>query len=84
MLHNESLKGADSSYEIRSNNFKAIHVHIKDGEAICFPTLHDFVLYCYFGDSNVERFYLKESLLDDLYQNENYDYHSLKEASGNL
>jgi hypothetical protein len=79
MTHNEHLRKADESYEIRhDNNGNAIHVLIKDGEAIVFPTLHDFVSRVYFGQE-VEQFYCPEELLSDLYESDSYYYYTLKE-----
>lgn len=79
MLHNEHLRRADELYECRhDDNGNAIHVFIKDGEAIVFPTLWDLIIYEYFGHSDVERFYLSEHELVNLYGSKNYDYASLK------
>lgn len=82
MLHNEHFRKADESYEIRHDNIgNAIHVFITDGEAIVFPTLFDFFSYCYLGRPNIERFYLEERLLDNLYSFEEYQYYKLKEIA---
>jgi hypothetical protein len=79
-LHNEHLRKADESYEIRhDNNGNAIHVFIKDGEAIVFPTLWDLIRYEYLGDSYVERFYLNEHELTNLYGSSDYSYYRLKQ-----
>jgi hypothetical protein len=81
MLHNEHLRKVDESYEIRfDTNGNVIHVFIKDGEAIVFPTLHDLVSQVYLGQE-VERFYCSEELLSDLYESDSYSYHTLKELS---
>lgn len=78
-LHNEHLAKADESYEIRhDNNGNAIHVFIKDGEARVFPSLWDLIRYEYLGDSYVERFYLNEHELTNLYGHPNYSYDTLK------
>lgn len=78
MLHNEHLRKADELYEIRhDNNGNVIHVFIKDGEAIVFPTLHDLVSRVYFGD-DVERFYLEEESLGAMYHESEYNYFNLK------
>jgi hypothetical protein len=78
MLHNEHLAKADESYEIRhDNNGNVIHVFTKDGEAIVFPTLNDFVLRIYFG-AEVERFYIADDDLSKLYDFDDYNYYSLK------
>lgn len=78
MLHNEHLVKADELYEIRhDSNGNAIHVFIKDGEAIVFPTLWDFIKYEILGDANVERFYLGEHELVNLYGIDEYNYHRL-------
>lgn len=79
MLHNEHLRKADETYECRhDDNGNAIHVLIKDGEAIVFPTLDDFVKRVYFGQE-VERFYCSENLLFDLYESDSFNYYTLKE-----
>jgi hypothetical protein len=78
MLHNEHLRKADELYECRhDNNFNAIHVYIKDGEAIIFPTLDSLVRRVYFGEE-VERFYVNEDILEELYDRDEYDYYELK------
>ena len=78
MLHNEHLRKADELYEVRhDNNGNAIHVFIKDGEAIIYPSLHDFIMRTYFG-AEVERFYLSEEELCDMYVSNDYDYYTLK------
>ena len=78
MLHNEHLSKADELYEVRhDNNGNAIHVFIKDGEAIIFQNLHDFVMRIYYG-KEVERFYLSEEELTDMYNSNDYEYYELK------
>lgn len=78
MLHNEHLRKADELYEIRhDSNGNAIHVFIKDGEAIVFPTLHDLVRRVYFGD-DVERFYIEEDSLAGMYDEGDYNYYKIK------
>ena len=85
MLHNEHLRKADELYEIRHDNKgNAIHVYIKDGEAIIFPTLHDLVRCVYFGENNVDRLYILESELEALYQSESYMFYDLKDELGAL
>jgi len=85
MLHNEHLRRADESYEIRhDHNGNAIHVHIKDGIAIVFPCLHDFIAYLYLGDSAIERFYIEEDNLSDLYNSKSYSYYELKKIAEKL
>jgi hypothetical protein len=83
MLHNEHLRKADELYEVRhDNDGNAIHIFIKDGEAIIFPTLWDLISHqCYNGIPEVERFYLDEEELINLYSFEVYDYYSLKEIA---
>jgi ribosomal protein S19 len=82
MTHNEHLRKADELYEVRhDNNGNAIHVYIKDGEAIIFPSLHDFVTRIYYGQE-VERFYVKEEALFDMYTENAYDYYTLKSKYG--
>ena len=85
MLHNEHLRKADELYECRhDNNGNAIHLYIQDGEARIFPTLWDLIRYEYFGYSDVERFYLYEHELTNLYGSEKYDYYSLKNEAQRL
>jgi hypothetical protein len=82
MLHNEHLRKADELYEIRhDNNGNAIHIFIKDGEAIIFQNLDDFIFYVYLGNSSVERFYVSENDLVNLYSFGVYDYYRLKEIA---
>jgi ribosomal protein S19 len=78
MLHNEHLRKADELYECRhDNNGNVIHIYIKDGEAIIFPTLDSLVRRVYFGEE-VERFYVNEDILEELYDRDEYDYYELK------
>lgn len=78
MLHNEHLRKADELYECRhDNNGNVIHIYIKDGEAIVFPTLDCLVRRLYFGEE-VERFYVNEDILEELYDRDEYDYYELK------
>jgi hypothetical protein len=80
MIHNEHFDKADRSYEIRhDNNGNAIHVLHKDGEAIVFQNLYDLACYHFSGDSSIERFYLDEDELGELYECKKYDYYSVKE-----
>ena len=82
MLHNEHLRRADESYEIRhDHNGNAIHVYIKDGNAIVFPCLQDFINYLYLGQSETERFYIEEDNLSDLYKSKSYSYYELKKIA---
>ena len=79
MIHNEHLRNADELYEIRHNiKDEAIHVYIKDGNAIVFGTLNDLVQYVYFG-KQVDRFYCLEEDLEFIYENTSYDFKFLKE-----
>jgi hypothetical protein len=79
MLHNEHLRKADESYEVRhDNNGNAIHVYITDGEAIVFGSLHELVQYVYFGDPDIKRYYILEEDLDKLYNSPAYDIHNLQ------
>jgi hypothetical protein len=80
MIHNEHFDKADRTYEVRhDNNGAAIHVLIKDGEAIIYPTLHD--LYLHFNSGvQVERMYVSEEDLGDIYELDVYDYYRIKKA----
>lgn len=78
MLHNEHLRKADESYEIRHDDKgNVIHVYYTDGEALIFPTLHDLVRWVYFSEDS-ERFYCSEEFLSELYSHESYEYYTLK------
>lgn len=78
MIHNEHLRKADESYEIRHDDKgNAMHLIIKDGEAVVYPTLHDLVMHNYFGQDR-ERFYLPEDCLDTLYDSKEYSYYKIK------
>jgi hypothetical protein len=82
MVHIENLRKADESYEVRhDNDGNAIHVFIKDGEAIVFPTLWDLISHTYLAAPDVERFYLSEDKLDALYSSPSYGYYDLKNVS---
>ena len=83
MLHNEHLRKSDELYEVRhDNNGEAIHVIIKDGEAIIFPTLWDFIQYYHLGKGDkIERFYLSENELEQLYLSDKYGYYDLKKLA---
>jgi len=65
---------ADMLYECRTDGKHQIHVIIKDGEAVVYPTLIDMISHQYLGDENVNRFYLTEYELEDLYGQEIYEF----------
>lgn len=81
MLHNEHFRKADELYECRHDDKgNGIHVFIKDGKAIVFPSLfHLFLGVC--EGKEVERFYCSEELLSELYESESYNYYTLKESA---
>jgi hypothetical protein len=79
MVHNEHFRRADELYEIwHDNNGQAIHMLIKDGEAIIFKDLHDFVLYNYLG-TDVDRVYISEDALNDIPDECRYNYYKLRD-----
>lgn len=81
MVHIEHLRKADESYEIRHDNRgNAIHVYVTDSEAIVFRTLNDFIKHVYFGDPDIECYYLLEKDLTSLYELPEYTFDSLKPA----
>ena len=65
---------ADKLYECRTNGEHHIHVIIKDGEAVVYANLIDMISHQYLGDENVNRFYLTEYELEDLYGQEIYEF----------
>lgn len=80
MIHNEHFLKADDTYEIRhDNNGNAVHVYIKDGEAIVFPTAYDLFSYVVNANAEAERFYLPEEELDKMYECGEYNYYDLKQ-----
>jgi hypothetical protein len=84
MLHSEHFLKAANLYEVRHDNKgNAIHVYIKGGEAIIFPSLTNFIGRVIYGEE-VERFYLDEGDLERLYESDSYDYYALKEKAKNI
>lgn len=84
MLHNEHFLKADQSYEVRHDgNGNVIHVYIKDGYAIIFPSLTAMIENVLYGEEN-ERFYLEDDALSKLYESDVYNYYELKEISKTL
>lgn len=81
MLHSEHLRKADETYEIRHDGSdNAIHIVIKDGDAVIYPTLHDMIAHQYFGQDS-ERFYVSEDDIDTLYDSEKYNYYDLRKIA---
>lgn len=89
MIHNEHLRKADETYEIRhDNNGNAIHIIIKDGNATVYPTLHDLVSHQYFGKETTSK-YISEGMLEKIYGQGNYNYYNMyfslvEDIDGNL
>jgi hypothetical protein len=68
-IHNEHLRKADESYELVHNEKgAALHVYIKDGDAIIFDCLDDFVRHVYMGVPSVPRQYASEDELETYYK----------------
>jgi hypothetical protein len=80
-LHNEHLRKADETYEIRhDNNGNAIHVYIDGyGGAKVYPTLNELVKDVYLNEES-ESFYIKEDELEHLYDFEEYNFYKMREA----
>lgn len=79
MVHNEHLRKADELYEVwHDNNGRAIHMYIKDGEAIIFPSLDSLVRYVYFGEET-DRLYMEEGKLMDMPEEIRYNFYLLKD-----
>lgn len=73
MLHNEHLRNASESYEIKhDNNGNALHIYIDQYQnAYVFTCLDDFIKYVYFGaDSWI--FIAKSNTLSKIYDIETY------------
>jgi hypothetical protein len=79
MLHRENLREKNETYEIRhDNNGNAIHVHIKNEEAVVYASLLDLIKHRYWHDTGIERFYISEEDLTDLYSSDEYGFEQLK------
>lgn len=84
MVLSEHLRKADESYEVRFNNQgDAIHVYIKDSEAIVFALLGDLIRHVYLGEPNVERMYFTEEQLSEVYSSDEYCFHSIARKYAN-
>lgn len=80
MIHNEHFRKADDLYEIwHDDKGNAIHIYIKDGEAIIFPTLYDMVMYTTTGDNSIERTYLNEDRLSEIPDTISYNYYAIRD-----
>lgn len=80
MVHNEHFRKADESYEVwHDNNGNAVHMYIKDGEVILFPTLWCMVNYLTTGDNNIERTYFDEDRLSEIPDAMHYNYYSIRD-----
>jgi hypothetical protein len=78
MIHNEHLNRADTLYECRHDgNGNAIHVIIKDGEAVIYSTLQDLIDSHYFFEPGKSKMYLREEQLEQLYECESYKFFEL-------
>ena len=79
MTHNEHLRKADETYEVRHDNCdNAIHVYIKDGYAKIFGSLDDFINYIYGIDSDREYIEVDEAMLELIYDTDAYTLNQVK------
>lgn len=79
MTHNEHLRKADETYEVRHDNCdNAIHVYIKDGYAKIFGSLDDFINYIYGIDNSREYIEVDEGMLDSIYDSDAYTLNQVK------
>lgn len=79
MIHNEHLRSANEQYEIRHDHKgNAIHVYIRDNDAVIYGTLDDLIQSVYFG-KQVERIYCFNDDLETIYENESYEFKKLKD-----
>lgn len=79
MTHNEHLRKADETYEVRHDNCdNAIHVYIKDGYAKIFGSLDDFINYIYGIDSKREYIEVDEQMLEAIYDTDAYTLNQVK------
>jgi len=79
MTHNEHLRKADETYEVRHDNCdNAIHVYIKDGYAKIFGSLDDFINYVYGIDDSREYLEVEEQMLESIYETNAYTLNQVK------
>jgi len=79
MIHNEHLRKADETYEVRHDNCdNAIHVYIKDGYAKIFGSLDDFINYVYGIDESREYLEVEEQMLESIYETDAYTLNQVK------
>jgi hypothetical protein len=79
MIHNEHLRKADETYEVRHDNCdNAIHVYIKDGYAKIFGSLDDFINYVYGIDDSREYLEVEEQMLESIYETDAYTLNQVK------
>jgi hypothetical protein len=79
MTHNEHLRKADETYEVRHDNCdNAIHVYIKDGYAKIFGSLDDFINYVYGIDGTREYIEVDEQMLEAIYETDAYSLNQVK------
>jgi len=85
MTHNEHLRKADETYEVRHDNCgNALHVYIKDGYAKIFGSLDDFINHIYMGEGgrfellNREYIEVEEGMLDAIYETDAYTLNQVK------
>jgi hypothetical protein len=79
MIHNEHLRKADETYEVRHDNCdNAIHVYIKDGYAKIFGSLDDFINYIYGIDGSREYIEVDEQMLEAIYETDAYTLNQVK------
>ena len=78
MIHNEHFDKADRTYEVwHDNNGNAIHILIKDGEAIIYPTIYDLFQHFLCG-MDVERMYVDDDVLNSICALNIYNYYEIK------
>jgi hypothetical protein len=85
MIHNEHLRKADETYEVRHDNCgNALHVYIKDGYAKIFGSLDDFINHIYMGEGGrfelLSRDYIEvdEQMLESIYETDAYSLNQVK------
>lgn len=79
MVINEHFFRADVSFELATDGGNTLYVKIKDGEAIIFNSLQDFVSYCVIAsDDRIPRIYVDEDELEDIYNNIGYNFNEIK------
>lgn len=77
MVINEHFFKADTNYELATDGTNSVHVKIKDGEAIIFNSLTEFISYVILGESQTPRIYVRENELEAIYNSIGFNFYEI-------